>query len=270
VLMFALGNALGRDLLLPSRQDCSPTLETCRKGDFVDKRIADCEYSRLRHILGTCTARGNSGGIISWVVAPDAENRCVPIEGKQIRCGDPGTNTRCVCSDYKIKPNQCRCQYWTADTPGKHLPAFCTVYYLGGTSGVHQYACCNNCNDTTPNTCDGHTYQGGSTTKYCGPCGKVTGGGLVKYLFNCGSCSNQAHCEDVCNKRVGTLPGLCWKWVDCFKGCCVAMTDARSRISGHSAYALNMMEVEFCGDAQCTGSETPASCPGDCYQRQVL
>lgn len=209
-------------------------------------------------------------GIISWVVAPDVENRCVPTEGKQIRRGDPGTNTRCVCSDYKIKPNQCRCQYWTADTPGEHLPAFCTVYYLGGTSGVHQYACCNNCNDTTPNTCDGHTYQGGSTIKYCGPCGKVTGGGLVKYLFNCGSCSNQAHCEDVCNKRVGTLPGLCWKWVDCFKGCCVAMTDALSRISGHSAHALNMMEVEFCGDAQCTGSETPASCPGDCYQRQVL
>lgn len=160
-------------------------------------------------------------GIISWVVTPDKDNRCVPSKGKRIRCGSPGTNTRCVCSDYKIEPDTCRCQYWTDETPGQHQPAFCTAYYHGGTSDVHQYVCCNNCNDTTPNTCDGHTYQGGSTNKYCEPCGKATGGGLQKYLFNCGSCDNQAHCEHVCNKRVSTLPGLCWKWADCFKDCCM-------------------------------------------------
>ena len=64
VLALIVGSALGRDLLLPSRQNCNPSSEkynTCRKGDLVDKSIADCYYDS-HHLLETCTASGNTGG----------------------------------------------------------------------------------------------------------------------------------------------------------------------------------------------------------------
>ena len=248
--------------LVPCHQNCNPTTGTCSKGDFVDKDIADCEYDRF---LGTCTASGDTGGVISWVVEPDANDRCVPISSKPMRCGDPGTNTRCVCSDYKIEFNQCRCQYWTAATPGENKPAFCTAYYLGGTSGVHQYACCNNCNDSNPNTCDGHTYEGGSSGDYCDPCGVPVGGGLQKYLFNCDNCESQAACSKKCSSSLGTLPGLCWRWIDCFKGCCVTASSLRQSVT--KSRTIDMSQVEFCGDGVCSFPETPSTCPGDCcYQ----
>ena len=59
----------------------------------------------------------------------------------------------------------------------------CNVY-MGGKlvipiyGPVHRYTCCNNCQETNP-TCDGKTYQGGSTGSYCGRCGQSTGGGAL-------------------------------------------------------------------------------------------
>ena len=61
--------------MLPEDQSCDPSRGTCSKGDFVDKAIADCGYDKT---LSTCTASGKTGGIISWVVAPDKDNRCKP------------------------------------------------------------------------------------------------------------------------------------------------------------------------------------------------
>ncbi len=90
--------------LVPVNENCNPTTGTCSKGDFVDEDIADCKYDRT---LGTCTASGDTGGVISWVVEPDAHDRCKPMS-RPIRCGSPGTNTRCVCSDYKVTFNECR------------------------------------------------------------------------------------------------------------------------------------------------------------------
>ena len=255
--------------LVPCDQSCNPTTGTCRKGDFVDKDIADCEYNCFQ---GTCTASGQTGGVISWVVEPDANNRCVPILGKPMRCGDPGTNTRCVCSHHKIEFNQCRCQYWTAATPGENKPAFCTAYYLGGTSGVHHYACCNNCNDPTPNTCDSLTYQGGSTIDYCDPCGKrnAVGGGLEKYFFNCDCCKTQTACSLKCDTTFRDLPGFCWRWIDCFKGCCldaVAKGLSVNVIESDTNQTIDLGEVEFCGDGVCSFPESPSTCPADCcYQ----
>ena len=252
----------------------------------MDKAIADCRYETT---LGTCAASGKTGGIISWVVAPDKDNKCRPIvNGKKFTCGAKGTSTRCVCNDYKIQMNNCRCQYWTEETPGSHDPAFCTAYYLAGDSKVHHFACCNNCNDKNTTAsgspdrdgCDAHTYEGGSTSEYCNSCGVLTGGGLVKYYFNCGSCQMQTHCEAMCNHITGLkLPGFCWKWVNCFKGCCVAAVKAtaeRNRQKSqnelkkrYSDPAINeeeglVINIEFCGDGNCSTSENRFNCPADC------
>jgi len=51
----------------------------------------------------------------------------------------------------------------------------CQRYWCGGTSGVHHFICCNNC-DKPDNTCDGETYQGASSGPYCGNCGTVVSG----------------------------------------------------------------------------------------------
>ena len=209
--------------LLPNNKNCNPTIEVCQKGDLIDPKVSDCTFTPSSSL--SCTAE-KSGGIISWVVAPDKNNRCNPkTDDVKFACGSRGSNTRCVCSDYKIKWNECRCQYWTEETPGENDPGFCTAYYLAGSSGVHHYACCNNCigkdaTKTSKLTCDGVTYQGGSTGSYCGHCGKNLGGGNLKWYFNCHNCTVQSNCEALCNKKVSTLPGFCWKWVDCFKDCC--------------------------------------------------
>lgn len=275
--------------MLPDNQRCDPSEGTCSKGDFVDKAIADCRYE-AKSVFETCTVRGKTGGVISWVVAPERDDRCKPVQsGKKFNCGAEGTNTRCVCSDHKIEPDECRCQYWTEATPGSNDPAFCTAYYLAGDSHVHHYACCNNCNDTTSissasatdswKSCDGHTYEGGSSSEYCNPCGVSTGGGLVKYNFHCGSCQIQSHCEAKCNNIIGlTLPGLCWKWVNCFKGCCVATEKAMTERAVQTAtYELKKRNSDwwdgdfiatnvngFCGDGKCSEGEDRHSCPADC------
>ena len=272
--------------MLPENQSCDPTKGTCSKGDFVDKDLADCKYEDE---LETCTVGGKTGGVISWVVAPDKDNKCRPIEeGKKFSCGAKGTNTRCVCNDYKIELNECRCQYWTNTTPGSDDPSFCTAYYLAGDTHVHHYACCNNCNDTSSKrgsasipvdnwkSCNAHTYEGGSSSLYCNSCGVSTGGGLVKYDFNCGGCQIQTHCESVCNDITGLrLPGFCWKWVNCFRGCCEATRKAeaeRHRQENRNQLKKRQSEsedgvvtnVEFCGDGDCSAGEDRFTCPADC------
>lgn len=258
--------------LLPNNQQCNPLSPgSCAKGDFVDPSIADCQYQRTPSHPVSCTAQGNTGKFISWVVAPDKNGLCRPktSAGVKFPCGSEGTNTRCVCSDYKINWNRCRCQYWTRETPGESEPGFCTAHYLGGETGIHHYSCCNNCRDGgSPPTCDGITYEGGSTSSYCGECGKPTGGGLLKWYFNCVNCTIQSQCQSYCNKRVSTAPGFCWKWVNCFKGCCSSHSSSSSSSSSRLIPSSLVMafkeEVGFCGDTVCQSYESPSTCPSDC------
>ena len=246
--------------VLPSNQYCDPDSNRCRKGDWVAEHIADCEFDRsLFHL--TCNAVNDVPS--SWTVDVAVDNRCKPSRGTRFKCGALGTNTRCVCSDtnlfYNLGPNSCKCQYWPSQDFGVNMPAFCTGYYAGGQSTVHHWACCNNCNDPTPNTCDGTTWQGGSSISYCGQCGQNTGGGRDKYYFNCGGCDEQQMCDTRCTNEGLSIPGLCWKWLDCFKGCCNEMNTLRRKRQA------NVM-ITFCGDGNCTASkgETPSSCPIDC------
>ena len=251
--------------VLPTNENCDPAAEVCRKGDWIAKNIAHCEYERsLFHVL-TCDAQNDHPG--SWIVDEAVGDRCKPSSGKRFKCGASGTNTRCVCSDtnlfYNPGPNKCRCQYWPPEDIGAHSPAFCTGYYTGGVSRVHHWACCNNCNDSTSQSCDGTTWQGGSSISYCGQCGQNTGGGREKYYFNCGSCDDQNSCSNFCNSKllgIITNPGFCWMWLDCFKGCCLrTATQPRNK--------RDISQLSFCGDTICSENETPSSCPMDCcYQ----
>lgn len=250
--------------ILPENEACNPFPEslTCEKGDWIDKDIADCSY--YYYFPWTCSA---GGSIFSWVVEPDKYGLCQPKPATVLRCGESGSNTRCVCSDYKVYPDECRCQYWTEETSGENEPAFCTGYYLGGTSTVHHYACCNNCNDyDADQTCTRHTYQGGSGRSYCDPCGKSTGNGQPEYYFNCVGCDTQDMCSEKCDETyvLGLVsynnPGLCWKWLDCFKGCC---KEASALSNSGTRPTRDVME--FCGDAVCQQSrENPTTCPQDC------
>ena len=65
--------------------------------------------------------------------------------------------------------------------------------------------------------------------------------------------------SNICVLLTLTLPGFCWKWLDCFKGCCNEMNIP------HGKQQANVMTT-FCGDGTCTVSkgETPSSCPIDC------
>ena len=172
--------------ILPSSPYCDPRNQVCRKGDWTPEKVADCRYT------GPITCDAQNDAAISWTVDVAVGNKCVPKSGLQFRCGAPGTDTRCVCSDtnplYNPEFNSCQCQYWPAEDLGTSNPAHCIGYYLGGRSEYHHWACCNNCNDPS-NTCDAVTWQGGSSQSYCSNCGRNTGGGRIKYYFNCGSCS---------------------------------------------------------------------------------
>ena len=216
--------------VLPTSKKCDPRVQACRKGDWVSEDIAACEY---RGNKATCDA-ANTGTSFSWIVDEDNNNNCRPSsQNLAFTCGDPGTHTRCVCSDTNIfynlfrnvpLHNQCKCQYWPDEDIGFNFPAFCTGYYTGGESTVHHWICCDNCHDREVNTCDRITWQGGSDLDYCGACGESTGNGRVKYYFNCGSCAEQQRCHKECNSPFGmTWPGFCWKWADCFRDCCLKL-----------------------------------------------
>ena len=87
----------------------------------------------------------------------------------------------------------------------------CSTYKWGGTSGLHWYACCNNC-ETIDTSCDGKTYQTASYESYCGTCGIDTTKGNGKYYatYSCGGCQGQDRISTKC-QRVG---GLCTKFLD--------------------------------------------------------
>ena len=224
-LTLALTDHTIKKRVLPIHTACRPDSGICRKGDWIAENIASCHYVKPSglHPFKTCDAQKDT---IFETADVEIKDRCKPDSGKQIRCGEEGTNTRCVCSDKKVHRNKCKCQYWPPEDIGAHAPAFCTAYYSGGLTGLHQWACCNNCNDSTPNTCDAETWQGGgSFISYCNSCGQNTGGGQVKYYFNCGGCESQQYCSKHCSKGFKIIdkivPGLCWKWLECFKGCCL-------------------------------------------------
>ena len=243
--------------VLPINKDCDPNTQACRKGDWIAENIADCR----RRGLTTCSAQ--NGVKTSWIVDVAKDSKCVPVQGLRFECGAPGTDTRCVCSDtnpVSLKFNSCQCQYWPPEDVGVDYPAHCTGFYQGGTSGVHHWACCNNCNDPS-NTCDRETWQGGSTEDYCTSCGEKNGRGRTKYFFNCGGCANQQICSDYCSGPIRNLPGLCWKWLDCFKGCCLQTAQQPS-----NSMAKRQISA-FCGDGRCDSNESPTTCPTDCcYQ----
>ena len=141
----------------------------------------------------------------------------------------------------------------------------CNVY-MGGKlvipiyGPLHRYTCCNNCQETNP-TCDGKTYQGGSTDSYCGRCGQSTGGGELKTSnVQCINCVTQDDCASMASFY--NFPGGCWKWASVFVGCCQgAARNARKR------QPLQLREMEFCGDSTCQSDESPTTCPVDCcYQ----
>ena len=252
--------------VLPTDKNCDPDTGKCRKGDWTAKDIADCEYD------GPISCDAENDHLLSWTVDVAEGDRCIPKSGTRFRCGASGTNTRCVCSDtnwfYNPGFNECRCQYWPQEDVGSNSLAFCTGYYAGGRSQtfgisgdqVHHWACCNNCNDQTSNTCDSRTWQGGSPIDYCSSCGQNIGGGRVKYYFNCGNCGNQQDCADSCASR--NYAGLCWDWLDCFQDCCLkSTTQPRTNVK------RDVSELSFCGDNTCSENESPTSCPSDCcYQ----
>ena len=97
--------------LLPSKKNCDPRKGDCQHGDFVATDIADCEYDRdLFHMI-SCDAENDH--MTEWTVDVARGHRCKSIRNRPIRCGAPGTKTRCVCSDVKYGDgfNECRCQY---------------------------------------------------------------------------------------------------------------------------------------------------------------
>lgn len=244
--------------VLPINENCNPLAEVCRKGDLIATSIADCKKNQFR----TCNAQNDD--TIFRTVNLAKGDVCKPISGLSINCGDQGTNTRCVCDDtnavYVLVPtkfNTCRCQYWPAEDISANSPAACVGHYTGGISGLHHWACCDNCMDPTPNTCDAITWQGGSNTDYCGTCGTNTGRGRIRNYFNCGSCTSQQSCSDECSGLIQSLPGLCWRWLDCFLGCCLRITQ---QPSGNK----RQVDASFCGDGTCNTRETTDSCPTDC------
>ena len=218
---------------LPIIRTCDPrsneASNKCYKGDLVDTSVADCERDSFLYVCDPI--RGEipiDKGIVSSVVDVPNTNfqgvDCKPVSGLPIRCGTQ--STRCVCDapvDTKAPYllNNCRCQYWPHNDVREQSPAFCTQRDHGGTSRVHFYACCNNCND--PDTsCDRRTYQGGrgyfsDPAEYCGSCGETDPpeDGRETYHFNCGSCQEQNACEEYCDKTLyiaKKLYGLCPKW----------------------------------------------------------
>ena len=259
---------------LPLKLDCNvlntSQSDRCYKGDLIDESIADCEKT---FSVYTCDPI-NKYALSTTVDVPDVNAygvNCFPVSGKPVRCGD--RDTRCVCDapvDFTSavsRPyvvNSCRCQYWPTMDIRVTRPAVCRQYDHGGTSGVHFYACCNNCDDDDT-SCDGDTYQGGGTTDdLCAKCGdRIISQQTSRhtYTFNCGSCSQQRQCRDYCNDQhpyAKSVPGLCPKWIGCFRGCCLSINPT---FRGKRSVTVNQT---FCGDNICSDGETTDSCPSDC------
>ena len=120
-----------------------------------------------------------------------------------------------------------------------------------------QWAYCDNCYDVDT-SCTGITWQGGSSRIYCEECGTRTNaaGGRIRNYFNCANCAHQRNCAYNC--RLYDFPGVCWKWLSCFRGCCISFSNQPREKRQENTPLL------FCGDDVCAGNETPESCPMDC------
>ena len=244
---------------LPLNRECNPNVPgSCFKGDLISTSIADCERDSY---LRTCKPI-NDKYFSNVVDIPDPSRaNCIPDNSDPVVCGRSGTDTRCVCDNYLT--NQCRCQYWPLLDSRADKPSFCTQYDHGGTTGIHWYACCNNCNDPGDKRCDKFTYQGGgSRGDYCSNCGQNSeaGGGRPTYNFNCVSCAQQAFCKSKCDSGAGFLtkniPGLCPAWAKCFKNCCVKAT-----MMGNKRNTKDVVDVgNFCGDLICQEGEDTSNC----------
>ncbi len=260
---------------LPLSFNCDPRIPgSCYKGDLISERVSDCERDAEGLFNRWTCDPINDYSLSNVVDVPDVTAHdvdCVPIHSRPIRCGSLGTDTRCVCNQaYDIKGplfNHCRCQYWPSVDVRMFSPSYCTQWDHGGTSGLHFYGCCNNCNDDDP-SCDGETYQGGGSTEaYCGQCGQnsPSGGGRITYRYNCASCTQQRYCERKCDDLWSGLPksvpGLCPKWIGCFRGCCLEAEKVNKKRTTRS----QAMEIDtFCGDFECQSGENATSCPIDC------
>ena len=261
---------------LPLSYSCDPRTDgSCYKGDLVSTSVADCEkdYDSWWKAIFTCFPI-NDYTLSSVVDIPDVSKNgidCVPVTGDvPFTCGSE-YDTRCVCDktvDYKKLSEtsaKCRCQYWPVIDARMNHFSFCTQYDHGGTSGIHFYTCCDNCDDEDT-SCDGHTYHGGgSTDDYCSTCGQhsTLGGGRVTYRFNCVSCNQQQRCEEECDRNwvSKNIPGLCPDWAGCFRECCIKA--AKSSQEEEDAKGSDESN-EFCGDSICQAGEDSSTCPADC------
>ena len=139
----------------------------------------------------------------------------------------------------------------------------CQSFKWGGTSGLHWYTCCNNCNDTDK-SCDGKTYQTASTDHYCGSCGTDIGPNKPrkwKGEFSCGLCPGQNSVQRKCTKslrKVYEIPGFCWAFTRCFKDRC------------KKKYSTNLATYDApdpCFTLTCDDGESVQNCPTDCCYR---
>lgn len=229
---------------LPLKLDCdvrsTDENKRCYKGDLVDVSVADCDRSDS-FIPWTCDPVDDQFASTTTDVADPSKHgiSCNPAMSKPVVCGT--MNTRCVCDapfdftsplrrPYDV--NTCRCQYWPAKDVRTSRTSVCRQYDHGSTSGVHFYACCDNCRDSDT-SCNGDTYQGGGTTlNLCSECGNRAASeqsSRLTYTFNCGGCSQQHRCKQHCDDEyplAKVLPGLCPKWIGCFRGCCLRANPA--------------------------------------------
>lgn len=120
--------------VLPNNQYCDPLNGVCRKGDWVARAIADCEHNGANERY-TCQAVGDNRG--SWIVDVAEGGTCQPKRtDKSFICGATGTNTRCVCSDNKILPNECRASIGPMKTLDQHFQDHALVTTLVVSLGI--------------------------------------------------------------------------------------------------------------------------------------
>ena len=143
-------------------------------------------------------------------------------------------------------------------------PGWCESFLLGGSSGLHFYTCCNNCNEQHA-SCDGRTYQSASNGRYCDTCGRdnAQGNGITYHNFTCGGCAGQAMIKARCLEGffdvLDNIPGFCWVFTWCFKAKC---KDQFPQRLGSQVMSSNATSY----DLQCNNGETVEDSPVDCCQ----
>ena len=139
----------------------------------------------------------------------------------------------------------------------------CQSFKWGGTSGVHFYTCCNNCNERDT-SCDRKTYHSASGDLYCDRCGtdNVKGNGQPFHSFSCGGCTGQNKIQEKCLsgiRRIYNIPGFCWVFTWCFKDKCKAQFS-----NGLGFQVMTSDDTSY--DLQCNNGETVKDSPVDCCQ----